>query len=79
MIAGSSGGGGGGGGGIKSILSDLPASDYVYNKQWDTNFRTSKRVPKIFGKLEDVTSSSTLGRHEDMVRKEAFTKTCAFF
>ena len=26
-----------------------------------------------------MSSSSTLGRHEDMVRKEAFTKTCAFF
>ena len=64
---------------IESILSDLPASDCVYLKQCDTNFRTSKSVPKIFGKSEDVSSSSTLGCHEDMVRKEAFTKTCAFF
>ena len=64
---------------IESILSDLPASNFVYHKQCDTNFRTSKSVPKIFGKSEDVSSSSTLGRHEDMVRKESFTKTCAFF
>ena len=63
---------------IESILSDLPASDCVCRKQCGTNFRTSKSGPKIFGKSEDVSSSSTLGRHEDMVRKEAFTKTCAF-
>ena len=54
---------------IEAILSDLPASDCVYHKQCDTNFRTSKSVPKIFGNSEDVSSSSTLGRHEGMVRR----------
>ena len=61
-----------------SSAHDLHATDAIYHKACDINFRTMRQIPTGFRKEKLCTKKVKLGRPEELDRSEAFLEVAKF-